>query len=275
MQSETGRSGTLPGATLLLSVVAPAHDEERTVGPLVEPVEAALEPLRIGYEIVIVDDGSGDATPSVLRRLVREHPRLRVLHMCNTPPGRGHGQSAAFLAAFQASRGSLIAVLDADLQNDPVDIPALLRHLQESGADMIQGDRSRNRRDTRVRRLSSRVGRFFRRALLGDTIRDTGCSLRLMRREVALSLPLEFAGLHRFVPLMARQMGFRVREVPVHHRERATGRSKYGVWDRALPGLVDCLAVRWMAKRRRPLAFAEVVREPARLDSADRADRVA
>ena len=149
-------------------------------------------------------------------------------------------------------------LLDADGQNDPADIPPMLERLAESGADMVQGDRSAARRDSLVRRVSSWVGRVFRRGLLGDTIRDTGCSLRVMRREVALALPLEFRGMHRFIPLMARHVGYRVVEMPVHHRPRAAGQTKYGIRNRAIPGLIDCFAVRWMRKRRRPVTCREV-----------------
>ncbi len=124
---------------------------------------------------------------------------------------------------------------------------------------MVQGDRSADRQDGFVRRVSSRIGRLFRRLLLGDTIRDTGCSLRVIRRPVALALPLEYRGMHRFIPVTARQLGYRVVEMPVHHRARTAGRTKYGIGNRAIPGLIDCFAVRWMRKRRRGTRFQEVV----------------
>jgi glycosyltransferase involved in cell wall biosynthesis len=249
------RTGT---QSIDVSVVAPAHNEQDNVRPLVEEVARTLNSTGQTYEIIIVDDGSTDETGRHLRALMDELPQLRVLRMLNTPPDRGNGQSAAFHAGFRAARGALIAVLDADLQNDPADIPLLMDTLSETGADMVQGDRSRARRDTLVRRASSLVGRLFRRLLLGDTIRDTGCSLRLMRREIALALPLEFRGMHRFIPVTARQLGFTVVEVPVNHRPRIAGQAKYGVWNRALPGLVDCFAVRWMRHRRRPVACEPV-----------------
>jgi dolichol-phosphate mannosyltransferase len=180
--------------------------------------------------------------------------------MSRTPPGKGNGQSAAFHAGFRAARGRLIAVLDADLQNDPAEIGAMLELMQKTGADMIQGDRSHARKDNAVRRVGSIVGRKFRLWLLGDTIRDTGCSLRVMRREIALRLPLEFAGMHRFIPVTARHLGFRVEEMPVRHRPREAGTTKYGlgITKRALPGLRDLLVVRWMRDRRRPVESQEV-----------------
>jgi len=182
-------------------------------------------------------------------------PWLRCIAMTETPPGRGHGQSAAFHAGFRACRGELVATLDADCQNDPADLPRMLNLLDRTGADMVQGDRSRNRRDSAVRRAGSVVGRAFRRGLLGDSIRDTGCSLRVMRREIALRLPLEFRGMHRFIPVTARQMGYQVVEMEVSHRPRTAGETKYGmgVASRAIPGLVDCFAVRYMGRRRRPV----------------------
>lgn len=246
-----------------LSIVAPAHNEQDNVGALIDEIVAAVEPLGIDYEIVIVDDGSIDGTASVLREKLGSCRRLRVIRMADTPPGRGNGQSAAFHAGFRAARGEMIAVLDADLQNDPADISAMLELMRRTGADMVQGDRSHARRDSLVRRVSSLMGRGFRRWLLHDTIRDTGCSLRLMRREVALALPLEFRGMHRFIPVTARQLGYAVVEMPVRHRPRTAGIAKYGIWNRALPGLIDCLAVRWMRSRRRPVGSIELTASPS------------
>ncbi|MFG0285496.1 MAG: glycosyltransferase family 2 protein [Phycisphaerales bacterium JB039] len=256
-------------AGLDLSVVAPAHDEQDNIRPLVEQVAGALEPLGLRWELILVDDGSTDATRREALALMAQRPWLRCVAMTGTPPGRGHGQSAAFHAGFRAARGELIATLDADLQNDPADLPAMLDLLRSAGADMVQGDRSRNRRDSAVRRAGSVVGRAFRRWLLGDTIRDTGCSLRIMRREIAVRLPLEFKGMHRFIPVTARHMGYTVVETPVAHRPRTAGETKYGmgVAQRALPGLIDCFAVRYMRSRRRPVTSDLVERGPAPADS--------
>ena len=241
-----------------LSVIAPAHDEEENVDPLVEQLHAALHDLPGGFEAIIIDDGSNDHTQERLLKAASTRPWLRILAMTDTPPGRGNGQSAAFEAGIAHARGELIALLDADLQNDPADLPGMIRLLDERGADFVQGDRSANRRDTIVRRASSWVGRFFRRLILADTIRDTGCSLRVMKREIAERLPLEFKGMHRFIPVTARQLGYAVIETPVRHRPRVAGEAKYGIWNRAVPGLIDCFAVRWMRGRRRPTACTEV-----------------
>src|SRR3954468_1060873 len=244
-----------------LSVVAPAHNEEENIPALVGEVEKAAGAAGIrGFEFIVVDDGSTNGTRAVVSTLMRDRPWLRCVAMAETPPGRGNGQSAAFYAGFRAARGRLVASLDADLQNDPADLAPMYDLMKRSGADMVQGDRSRARRDNAVRRVGSWVGRFFRRNLLGDTIRDTGCSLRLMRREVALALPLRFAGMHRFIPATARHLGYTVVEMPVKHRARSAGKTKYGlgITKRAIPGLMDLLAVRWMRGRRRPVEAVEV-----------------
>lgn len=246
-----------------LSVVAPAHNEEANVDRLVEEVGAALAALRAGGlegEFLIVDDGSTDTTRAKVQALTPIRPWLRCIAMTNTPKGKGNGQSAAFHAGFRAARGELIAVLDADLQNDPAEIPAMVAKLRAEGVDMVQGDRSHARKDNVVRRIGSIVGRKFRLWLLGDTIRDTGCSLRLMKREIALQLPLQYKGMHRFIPVMARHLGFRVVEMPVTHRPRIAGETKYGfgIMQRALPGLHDLFAVRWMRSRRKPVTSEEV-----------------
>jgi dolichol-phosphate mannosyltransferase len=252
-----------------LSVVAPAHNEEDNIAELVRQVGAAAEATGLGYEFIVVDDGSTDATRARVLALMPDRPWLRCIAMSKTPPGKGNGQSAAFHAGFRAARGRLIAVLDADLQNDPADLKAMLELMRREGADMVQGDRSHARRDNAVRRIGSIVGRKFRLWLLGDTIRDTGCSLRLMRREIALGLPLEFKGMHRFIPVTARHLGYRVVEMRVSHRPRTAGQTKYGfgITKRAIPGLIDLLAVRYMRNRRRPVESSEVA--PAGDDAAE------
>jgi dolichol-phosphate mannosyltransferase len=264
-----GRSPSLTDPTapraIEVSVVAPAHNEEDNVRALVDQVGAALSPLGIPFEFVLVDDGSTDRTREIGAALAAQTPWLRVVAMTNTPPASGNGQSAAFHAGFRAARGRLIAVLDADLQNDPADLPAMLDLLAREHADMVQGDRSHARQDGAVRKWGSVVGRKFRLWLLGDRIRDTGCSLRVMTRELALALPLEFKGMHRFIPATAHTLGYKVVEMPVHHRARVAGVPKYGmgITKRAIPGLIDCFAVRWMRNRRRPVTSVEVSGGPA------------
>jgi dolichol-phosphate mannosyltransferase len=259
----------------VLSVVAAAHNEQDNIRRLVEEIDAALCEQPCAFEIIVVDDGSTDGTLETAAGLQADHACLRVIRLLDTPgvAGRGNGQSSAFHAGIRAARGGLIALIDGDCQNDPADIPAMVESLERDTADLVQGDRSRDRRDNVVRRVSSWVGRFFRRMLLGDTIRDTGCSLRVMRREVALALPLEFRGAHRFIPFAARTMGYRVVEMPVRHRPRTAGTTKYGVHNRAVPGLIDCFAMRWMRSRRRGVRYEEVGSAPAPAAAAPPAQR--
>lgn len=256
----------MPKERILLSVVAPAHNEEGNVERLIEEVGNAADLVtnklgeRGAFEFILVDDGSTDLTRIKALELAESRPWLRVIAMTNTPEGRGNGQSAAFYAGFRAARGDLIAVLDADLQNDPSDLVAMLDLMRREDADMVQGDRSRARQDNAIRKVTSVIGRVFRRMLLGDSVRDTGCSLRLMKREIALRLPLEFRGMHRFIPVTAGRLGYRVVETPVSHRARTAGETKYGmgILPRAIPGLIDCFAVRWMTKRRRPVTSVDL-----------------
>jgi dolichol-phosphate mannosyltransferase len=266
-----------PGEAIDLTVIAPARDEAENIPALVRQVALALDPTGLRFELIIVDDHSTDGTGDAVRALIPANPWLRCIAMGTPTPAAitGGGQSAAFYAGFRASRGRLIATLDADLQNDPADLPAMLDLLTTTGADMVQGDRSHARKDNAVRRFGSVVGRTFRRWLLADTIRDTGCSLRLMKRHVALALPLEFAGMHRFIPVTARHIGYTVIETPVSHRPRTAGTTKYGmgIAQRAIPGLIDCFAVRYMRKRRRCINSVEVTREsPARCTAAPAED---
>lgn len=278
-QSQTSRGSAagdcFPGAApgrVLLSVVAPAHNEEDNVAALVDEVGKALAACGLlgtgdstgvepRGEFLIVDDGSTDATRARVVALIAQRPWLRCVAMQQTPPGRGNGQSAAFHAGFRAARGELIATLDADLQNDPADLLAMLELFRsDASIGMVQGDRSHARRDNAIRRITSVIGRVFRSMILADVVRDTGCSLRIMKREIALALPLEFRGMHRFIPITAVKLGHKVVEMRVNHRPRHAGQTKYGfgIVQRALPGLIDCFAVRWMANRRRPVAAAEI-----------------
>lgn len=225
-----------------LSVVFPVYNEEENVPVLLDEIGRALQPTGITYEIVAVDDGSTDRSLAVLRDARAKHPTLRVLAL-----EKNSGQTAALDAGWRAARGELVVSLDADLQNDPADIPRMLRNLEESGSDMVIGVRV-NRQDTFARKVQSKIGNTVRNWITGDRITDTGCSLKLVRREAIDRVRL-FTGMHRFLPTLVRMQGYRVLEMPVNHRPRQFGLSKYGAMNRAFRGLADCLAVRWMAKR--------------------------
>lgn len=225
-----------------LSVVFPVYNEEENLPILLGEIASALNGTGWTYEIVAVDDGSTDRSLDILRRSRDDYPTLRVLAL-----EKNSGQSAALDAAWRAARGRLVVSLDADLQNDPADIPPMVRRLEESGADMVVGVRV-SRRDTWSRRMQSKIGNSVRNWITGDRITDTGCSLKLARREAIEPVRL-FTGMHRFLPTLVRYAGFKVIETPVNHRPRRYGTSKYGAMNRAFRGLADCFAVRWMGKR--------------------------
>ena len=237
-----------------LSIVVPALDERENVGPLVEQVEAAMQGRVASFELVVVDDGSTDGTGDKLRELQQTRPWLRVLRR-----EQPRGQSAAMKAGIMAARGAWVAFLDADLQNDPAELPSMLDQAKAGGFDLVQGDRSRNRKDTFFKRRASWVGRSFRRMVLGDRIRDTGCSARVLKSEYARRLPLEYKGMHRFIPAYTARLGGKVSEFEVKHRPRAAGETKYGVGvlTRGLAGLFDLFAVRWMGNRMRDTSTTE------------------
>ncbi len=227
-----------------LSVVVPVHDEAASIAPLIAEIVAALSG-RIEFEIVYVDDGSGDASAEELARARRRHPRLKVLrHRAQC------GQSAALGTGIAAARAEWIATLDGDGQNDPADILSLVEARDESGDPnlrMIAGVR-RKRRDSLYRRLSSRIANAVRRQVLRDATTDTGCGLKLFRREAYLALPA-FDHMHRFLPALIKRGGGAVLEVPVGHRPRRAGASHYGMLNRTWIGLVDMLGVAWLQRR--------------------------
>lgn len=234
-----------------VSIVVPARDEAGNVAPLVAEVVHVMEKACFDYEVVLVDDASRDTTREEIRLEVATRPAVTGIALGVSPRAhrRGNGQSAALRAGLLAARGELLVTLDADLQNDPSDIPGLIGLLERTGADLVQGDRTAERCDGARRRLEARVGRVARRLVLGDTVRDTGCSLRVLRREVVSALPLELRGMHRFVPFCARLHGYVVVEAPVAHRPRRRGRSKYGTFSRGASAVRDLLALRWMRAR--------------------------
>lgn len=227
-------------AAVDLSIVVPAFDEEDNLDRLVAELRQALENEGLVTEIILVDDGSRDGTGAKITALAAAHREVRGLHF-----RRNSGQTAAMDAGFKAARGRWVVTIDADLQNDPADIPKLLEALE--GHDAAVGYRA-TREDNWLRRLSSRFANAVRNRLSGDDIIDTGCTLKAFRRECLNDFTL-YHGMHRFLPTLLRMNGRDVVQVPVGHRRRVHGDSKYGVWNRALPAFVDLLAVRWMKKR--------------------------
>lgn len=231
-------SATLPA--IELSVVVPVYNELDNLQPLVRELGDVIGE-RMTYEILLVDDGSSDGSSQAIDAMMRSDSRVRGLHFL-----RNRGQTAAFDAGFRAARGRHVVTLDADLQNDPADMFRLLAALDEN--DAAVGYR-RKREDSWLRRLSSRIANGVRNRLSGDDIIDTGCSLKAFRRECLRGLKL-YTGMHRFLPTLLRIDGYRVVQLPVNHRPRRAGQSKYGVGNRALTAFIDLLAVRWMKQRR-------------------------
>jgi len=222
-----------------LSVVIPVYNEADNIPPLIQQLRAALGTWPGEAEFLFVDDGSSDATLALLQRAQAEEPRLRIAHFRHNL-----GQTAAMEAGFHLARGHAVVTLDGDLQNDPAEIPKLVRMLAEF--DVVCGVRAR-RRDTWWKRRSSRIANGFRNWMTGDDIIDTGCTLKAYRRECVEHLEL-YHGMHRFLPTLLKMRGYRVAQVPVNHRPRQAGKTKYDTWGRLKKGLSDVWAVRWMKK---------------------------
>jgi glycosyltransferase involved in cell wall biosynthesis len=223
-----------------ISVVLPAFNEAESLDPLLAELRAALAATGRACEIVLVDDGSNDGTGEKIRAEARRDPRVRAVLLA----GRV-GQSGALAAGFSRARGRVIVTMDADLQNDPADLPRVLAALED--ADVVSGIR-RRRHDPWLRRVSSRIAGAARRSVTGDPITDIGCSFKAYRREALEGLPM-FAGVHRFLPALCVLRGARLAEVELSHRPRRYGVSKYGVSNRLWRGLHDLVGVRWLKSR--------------------------
>lgn len=234
-----------------VSLVIPCHNEEKNLEPLLSAIHAAMDPRDSDYEVVITDDCSTDNSWSVLKRLAAGDPRLRIQRFefnC--------GESAASWAGMQIARGRYIATLDADLQNDPKDLPVMLGALKE--ADCVCGTRvtTRGTGDNWLRIASSRIANWVRNKLSGENITDAGCTYRVFKRECIGQVKF-FNGAHRFLPTLIKMEGFRVVEVPVSTNPRFSGASHYGVWNRLFKSFRDLLGVRWLKSRRIQYEVAE------------------
>jgi dolichol-phosphate mannosyltransferase len=225
-----------------LSVVIPVYNEEENLPPLWEELRSVLDPLGLSFEVVFVDDGSRDRSAEIIRGFRERDPRVRLVRL-----KANAGETAATDAGFKAAGGRFVVSMDADLQNDPHDIPAMLGHLEQW--DAVTGWRvSRGEGDSVVRRASSRIANRVRNALSEETIQDSGCTFRAFRRECLRGLVL-YRGFHRFIPTLLKMRGYRVLEVPVKNRPRRFGQSKYGVMNRVFVATADLLVVRWMKNR--------------------------
>jgi len=226
-----------------LSFVIPCHNEEGNLRPLIAAIRESVDPLKISYEIVLTDDRSTDGTWQLLNEYAAADARVRALRFA-----RNAGQSAAMWAGMKAARGRYIITLDADLQNDPRDVPKFLEALKNF--DCVCGTRveARSQGDNFIRIASSRIANWVRNKLSGETISDAGCCFRAFRRECVADLKF-FKGMHRFLPTLFKIEGFTVTEIPIRHNPRAAGQTHYGVWNRLFASFYDLLAVRWMKKR--------------------------
>jgi glycosyltransferase involved in cell wall biosynthesis len=222
--------------------VIPVYNERECLPGLLDEIREAIGAIEGGVEVILIDDGSTDGSSEMIDAASTADTRIVPVHFA-----RNAGQSAAFAAGFRRARGDIVVTLDADGQNPPAEIPRLVDAMRE-GVDLVAGYR-RKRRDTWWRLLQSRIANGIRNRLSGETIRDTGCSLKAFRARFLRDLPV-FNGMHRFLPTLCRLTGARVVvEVPVDHRPRQGGRSKYGMLNRALRTFVDLLGVRWLKRR--------------------------
>ncbi len=234
-------------AAPVLSIVIPVRDEAAAIAALAQEIVNVFAASGLIWEVVWVDDGSRDVTRTQLRALAAPQRFLGFERSC--------GQSAALLAGVLSARGEWIATLDGDGQNDPADLPRLLARARAESFDLINGIRTR-RHDGWVRRLSSGIANRVRTWLTGPSVSDTGCSTRIVRRAALLSLP-RFDGMHRFLPTLVRMQGGRIAEMPVNHRPRVAGQTKYGIANRLFRGVRDVLGVRWLIARQRPWHVVE------------------
>ncbi|MBB6633013.1 glycosyltransferase family 2 protein [Cohnella thailandensis] len=223
-----------------VSVVVPIYNERDDLMRLYFAITGALDPHVGEYEIILVNDGSTDGSGPQLDKLAESDAKIRVIHF-----EQNCGQTAAISAGLKAAEGRYVALMDGDLQTFPEDIVKLLPYMEQY--DFANGTRV-DRKDTLVKKVSSKVGNGVRNKITGDRIQDTGCPMKLFKREVAQSFNL-YEGFHRFLPTLARMNGFSVVEVPVGHRERTAGTSKYGVLNRAFVGLMDAIVIGWLRKR--------------------------
>jgi dolichol-phosphate mannosyltransferase len=223
-----------------ISLVVPVYNEEENLPILIPEMTEVLQGLGKSYEMIFVDDGSTDGSRALLKRMIAQDPQIRLLGF-----KRNCGETAAGAAGLKEARGEIVITMDADLQNDPKDIPKMLDYLKNY--DMVSGWREK-REDSRIKRITSKIANGIRNGLSKESVRDSGCTFRTYKRECLQNLKL-YKGMHRFMPTLVRMEGFRVIEIPISHRPRKFGVSKYNTWNRMWRAFVDLLAVRWMKNR--------------------------
>ncbi len=247
-----------------ISVIVPLHNEGPNVAPLSREILAVFQRQANGFEVLLIDDASTDSTWQEVLAAQQGSSRIRALRHLQRA-----GQSAALWTGFRASRGKILATLDGDLQNDPADLPRLAGEL--ANCDLVCGVREK-RMDDALRRISARVARLACRAVLGIDFKDSGCNIRVFKREVVDLIPA-FNGFHRFMPVLVAGAGAVVREVPVTHRPRVAGVSKYGVWNRLGRGIYDLLMVRWYRQRQLKAVPVNEHTPPAPTQTASRSSK--
>ena len=225
-----------------ISLVAPAYNEADNLRALIEQAGQCIEAVGRPGEMILVNDCSDDNSEAILGELVAEYPWLRVLKMA-----RRSGQSSALAVGLRNTRGRYVGMMDADLQNDPSDIPAMLALITSGQCDMVNGWR-KDRNDTWLRRISSRLANGIRNKITREDVHDSACGLKVFKRECIDGLVF-FHGMHRFLPTLIRMQGYRIREVPVNHRPRIAGKAKYGLFNRLIKPFCDTLAIRWLQDR--------------------------
>ena len=223
------------------SVVLPVYNEQDNLQTLFAEIQAAADSTGRPWEAVFVDDCSTDRSLSIIRELADAHPEVRYVAFAEN-----RGQSAAFCAGFDAVDSDIVVTMDADLQNDPSDIPDMLAAFGND-CEMVIGWRAK-RKDTFIKRISSRIANKIRDSIVDDGVHDTGCSLKVMRTDLLRRIP-RFKNMHRYFPILMKMEGARIHEVKVNHRQRGAGVSKYGTLDRALAGIWDLIGVKWLITR--------------------------
>ena len=223
-----------------ISVVVPVYNEEENLPVLIPQIAEVLRPLGKTFEMIFVDDGSKDQSRRILKEMASQYPQIRIIGF-----KKNCGETAAGAAGIKEAQGGIVITIDADLQNDPEDIPRMLDHLNEY--DMVTGWRQK-REDSWVKRITSRIANRIRNSLSGEEIQDSGCTFRAYKRECLREIKL-YKGMHRFIPTLVKMEGFRVIEIPIAHHPRKFGVSKYTTWNRMWRAFIDLLAVKWMKSR--------------------------